>query len=112
MDGHLTSHHLEIMRRSLACGGLPNDQVAWILAEAARLLAERDEARSVLTELVRPMADVRRLLNELHALFVADPTGTAPGATTQRTPPARGPAIAANYQRVHKKLPGRRPAGG
>jgi hypothetical protein len=61
------------MRRSLACGGLPADQTAWVLAEAARLLDERDRARSLIAELVRPMADVRGLLNELHALLGPHP---------------------------------------
>jgi hypothetical protein len=72
VDEHLTSHHLEILRRSLACGGLPNDQVAWILSEATRLLGERDQARALINELVRPMADVRGLLNQLHALFAGE----------------------------------------
>jgi hypothetical protein len=75
----LTSHHLEILRRSLACGGLPDDQVAWVLAEAARLLDERDRARALITELVRPMADVRGVLNELHSLFVGGPRASPPG---------------------------------
>lgn len=73
MDHELTSHHLEILRRSLVCGGLPDDQVAWVLAEASRLLEERDQARALITQLVRPMADVRGLLNELHALLVDMP---------------------------------------
>ena len=76
MDGHLTSHHLEILRRSLACGGLPHDQVAWVLAEAGRLLEERDQAHALIIELVQPMADVRALLNELHALLVTERGGS------------------------------------
>jgi hypothetical protein len=76
MDGQLTSHHLAIMRRSLACGGIPSDQMAWILSEAARLLDERDHARSVIAELVQPMTDVRRLLNELYVVHGQPPPAT------------------------------------
>ena len=88
MDNELTSHHLEILRRSLACGGLPDDQVAWVLAEACRLLEERDQARALITQLVRPMADVRGLLNELHALLVTQPRGS----------PVRNPDVARNFE--------------
>jgi hypothetical protein len=88
VDPHLTSHHLEILRRSLACGGLPDDQVAWVLAEATRLLDERDQARALITTLIRPMADVRGLLNELHALLAGDRPGSPP----------RNPGVAANSE--------------
>jgi hypothetical protein len=88
VDQHLTSHHLEILRRSLACGGLPNDQVAWVLSEASRLLEERDRAQGLIRALVRPMADVRGLLNELHALLVSE----------HRDSPARNPDVAANLE--------------
>jgi hypothetical protein len=88
VDTRLTSHHLEIMRRSLACGGLPPEQMAWVVAEATRLLDERDRARSLITDLVRPMADVRGVLNELHALFVAEPS-LAPARGGRDTPSSR-----------------------
>jgi hypothetical protein len=99
MDRQLTSHHLEVMRRSLASGGLPPDQMAWILAEATRLLAERDQARSVIIELIGPMTDVRRLLNELHTLFVAEPLEPPGPASSGRRPRHGG-----NSVQVHRKL--------
>ena len=71
MNGRLSRNHLAILRRSLACGGLPGDQIAWLLSEAALLIDERDRARAALADLVQPMTEVRRLLNELHILLTA-----------------------------------------
>jgi hypothetical protein len=82
----LTAHHLEIMRRSLACGGLPPEQVGWILAEAGRLLDERDRARSVLDGLRRPMSELRGGLNELHIMYEEmEPPERPPGRNRGRT---------------------------
>jgi hypothetical protein len=98
MDGQLTSHHLAIMRRSLACGGIPSDQMAWILSEAARLLDERDHARSVINELVQPMSELRRLLNELYVVYAE------PSAATPRGPGHRPRSSAAVHENVDKKM--------
>jgi hypothetical protein len=73
----LNRHDLEIFRRSLACNGLPNDQVAWLLVEAGQLLEQRDRVRTLVKQLVNPMSDLRGILNELYAA-VGD-SGSRPG---------------------------------
>jgi hypothetical protein len=65
--GPLNRHDLEIFRRSLACNGLPNDQVAWLLVEAGQLLEQRERVRTLVKQLVNPMVEVRAILNELYA---------------------------------------------
>jgi len=74
----LNRHDLEIFRRSLACNGLPNDQVAWLLAEAGRLLEERERVRTLVKQLVNPMNEVRGILNELYAA-ASDSSGRPAG---------------------------------
>jgi hypothetical protein len=78
----LNRHDLEIFRRSLACNGLPNDQVAWLLAEAGQLLEQRERVRTLVKQLVNPMSEVRGILNELYAAI-----GDTGGGADSEGPP-------------------------
>lgn len=87
----LSSHELEILRRSArASGGLPLDQLEWLLGETRRLLEERREMRALLAQLRTPWPHLRRVLNELRAVLTegepADAAGGATGAAPEPSP--------------------------
>lgn len=65
----LTRPELEILRRSAACGGLPDAELTRLLAETARLLHEREELADVAARLTGPWRDVRQALNDLHRVL-------------------------------------------
>jgi hypothetical protein len=85
VDRQLTAHHLEIMRRSLACGGLPPEQIDWILTEAGRLLDERDRARSVIDSLIPTVADLRGKMNDLFIIHGMEPPDRSKSRNRGRT---------------------------
>jgi hypothetical protein len=73
----ITRPELEIMRRSVgAAGGLPRDQVERLITETDRLLVERQRMAELVDGLRGPWPELRRVLNDLHAVLHADaPTG-------------------------------------
>ena len=69
-DRQLTRPELEILRRSAcASGGLPSDQLAWLIGEADRLLVERERIDELVSDLRGPWPELRRVLNELHGVL-------------------------------------------
>ena len=64
----LTAHDIEGFRRSAAMAPLSHDSTMAVLDECARLLREREQIATVLTDLPSSFAAVRVALNELQRL--------------------------------------------
>jgi len=68
----ITRPELEILRRSVgASGGLPRDQVERLIAETEQLLVERQRMADLIEDLRGPWPELRRVLNDLHAVLHA-----------------------------------------
>lgn len=63
---------LENMHRSHVSGGLPNDQIRFLLDEVARLQRERADGVRILQELEPARGESRRALNRFHKLLFPD----------------------------------------
>ena len=69
----ITRPELEILRRSVgASGGLPRDQVERLIAETEQLLVERQHMADLIEDLRGPWPELRRVLNDLHAVLRSD----------------------------------------
>jgi len=69
VERRLTASDIVRMRRSLAMSPqLPPDQVQWLLDEAERMVADRQQLEQITRQLVGPWRDVRAALNQLHTL--------------------------------------------